>query len=302
MPKPIILLMVSSAMAAAIPLQAEACACGCNVFTVGSRWMMPISAGYSVSLQYDYMDQSSAWGNWRTVSPESIPDQEIRTHFYTAGFQFMPDRNWGVMVELPVWDRYVRTTNEEGDPYEVHHTSLGDVRLSGLFTGLSEDMSTGIQLGLKLPTGPYDQPQLDRDMQIGSGTTDFLLGGYQMGQESGWGWYGQALWQHALNTKAGYRPGDSFDIGAGIHYDGFLSLLSVLPTLQVAVSFRAKDAGENSDPENTGYERLFLSPGIDVVVGNLLIRSNVKIPVMTHVNGTQLVAPVLFGVTVGYSH
>ena len=47
-----------------------------------------------------------------------------------------------------------------------------------MYTGFFKDMSTGVIFGLKLPTGTYTAPGLDRDTQIGSGSTDLMLGGY----------------------------------------------------------------------------------------------------------------------------
>ena len=143
------------------PAAALACACGCNVFTVGARWTMPTSTGFGGFLQYNYMDQARNWGNWRSAPADANSDQEIRTNFYTLGFQYMPDRDWGIMAEAPVWNRYFRTINDNGNLASATHTSFGDVRLMGMYTGLSEDMSTGLQFGLKLPTGAFNESLLD---------------------------------------------------------------------------------------------------------------------------------------------
>lgn len=284
-----------------VPSLASACACGCSVFTVGTPWSMPIRSGFEVFFQYNFMDQSSDWSRYSGVPASLNSDLEIRTAFYTLGLQYMADRNWGVTVETPVWDRYFNTILDNGDAASVTHSSVGDVRVLGMYTGLSGDMSTGVQFGLKLPTGSFDQSLMDRDTQIGSGTTDFLLGGYQMGQEKGWGWFTQLMWQHAMNERSGYRPGDSFDISGGIHIDNILSSMGIIPTLQLAASLRGKDSGDQADPANTGYERVYVSPGIEAVLSNnLSVFANVKIPLWTHVQGVQLVAPALVGVTVSY--
>ena len=285
-----------------VPAMSFACACGCNVFTVGARWSMPTSSGFGAFLQYNYMDQAKNWGNWKSASPDANDDKEIRTNFYTLGLQFMADRNWGIMVETPMWNRYFRTMDDDGNLASATHTSFGDVRLLGMYTGLSEDMSTGIQFGLKLPTGSFTESLLDRDTQIGTGTTDLLLGGYQMGQEKGWGWYAQIMWQHAFNERDGYRPGDSFDASAGIHYDGLLNSFRIVPMVQLAGSFRGTDSGDNADPDNTGYGRLYISPGLQAVATpHLNLYADLRIPLLTHVNGNQLVAPALVNLTASYS-
>jgi len=290
-------------IAAVVSLQprAHACACGCNVFTVGARWTMPTGSGFSAYLQYNYMDQSRNWGGWSSASPDANSDLEIRTHFYTLGAQFMVDRDWGIMAEAPVWNRFFKTTDDDGNIVSATHTSFGDVRLMGVYTGLSEDMSTGIQLGVKLPTGPFSESLLDRDTQIGTGTTDLLVGGYRMGQAGAWGWYAQVMWQHPFNSRDGYKPGDSFDASVGLHFDGLLGRLPLMPVVQVAGSFRGIDSGENADPDNTGYDRVYIAPGLQVLLsGRVSLYADVRIPVVTHVRGTQLVAPALVNLAMGF--
>ena len=285
-----------------IPSIGSACACGCNVFTVGTPWLMPLRSGFEGFFQYNFMDQRTNWHNWASAASSLNSDLEIRTQFYTLGVQYMVGREWGVMVEAPVWTRYFNTTLDDGSRASVTHNSFGDVRVTGMYTGVSEDMSTGLQFGLKLPTGPFSQTLLDRDTQIGSGTTDLLLGGYQMGQENGWGWFSQIMWQHAFNTRSGYKPGDSFDINGGVHFEQILSSVGIIPTVQIAASFRGTDSGEAAEPENTGYDRVYFSPGFEALISsNLNLYADLKIPVWTHVRGMQLVAPALVGVTMSYS-
>ena len=284
-----------------LPTVVTACACGCNVFSVSSMWGMPTSSGIRMALLYDYMDQRNNWSDWHNAASNLNSDIELRTNFYTLGIQYMADREWGVMIEIPVWDRYFVTTDETGITASAGHTSLADIRVMGMYTGLSEDMSTGIVFGLKLPTGSFDQSLLDRDTQIGTGTTDLLFGVYKMGQEDGWGWYTQALFQHALNMRDDYRPGDNFDVSIGMHYDNLLERYNITPMVQLVASFRGMDRGLNASPDNTGYERLYISPGLEVTaIGHLSIIGNLKIPIITHVNGYQLVAPALSTVTLSY--
>jgi hypothetical protein len=284
-----------------MPARLLACACGCNVFSVGGRWMMPISTGISLHFTYNYMNQYQNWNGWNSTGSDLNEDKTILSEFYSLNMQYMIDRSWGIMVDAPFWNRYFKTTDDDGSLTSVNHFSAADIRLMGIYTGISEDMSIGIQFGLKLPTGPYDQSLLDRDTQIGSGTTDLLLGGYHMEQENGWGWYAQMMWQHAFNYKDGYKPGDSFDLSFGAHYDRFINIYKMAPMLHLAASFRGADKGIDAEPDNTGYFRLYLSPGIEVKFNNQFqIYGNFKIPLTTHVNGYQLVAPALVDVTIGY--
>jgi len=297
----IILVNLIAAIIILFPSYSYPCACGCNVFSVGGRWMMVISPGFRFFWTYNYMNQNQNWNGWNSAESGLNQDKIIRSEFYNLNALYTLDRSWGLMVEAPVWNRYFQTTTDDGNPVSASHLSLADIRLMGIYTGISEDMSIGIQFGLKLPTAPYNLSLLDRDTQIGTGTTDLLLGGYSMRQQRGWGWFTQVMLQHAFNYKDGYRPGDSFDFAVGAHYDKLLSSYKIVPMLQLNASFRRSDSGVNSDPSSTGYIRIYVSPGVEINLSNQIqLYGNFKIPVLTHVTGFQLVAPALVDVTLGY--
>lgn len=107
-------------------------------------------------------------------------DKEIETNFGGVGFDYQFNSDWGISVKIPYWDRIFRTdigTPAVPDMTTYRHSALGDIRLLGRYTGFSSDLSTGVTLGLKLPTGDWTYLNFDRDTSIGTGTTDLLLGG-----------------------------------------------------------------------------------------------------------------------------
>ena len=102
------------------------------------------------------------------------------------------------------------------------HSALGDIRITGRYTGFSPDLSTGVSVGLKLATGDWTYPNFDRDTSIGTGTTDLLLGAYHLGAigDSRFRWFAEGLLDRAFNTREGYRPGNELDVAAGVLYEG----------------------------------------------------------------------------------
>ena len=77
----------------------------------------------------------------------------------------------------------------------------GDIRLEGIYTGFSDDMSSGLTFGVKLPTGDDSHNDaygdIDRDSEIGTGSTDVLLGGFhrhRLTRDGSFTWFAQALW------------------------------------------------------------------------------------------------------------
>ena len=111
----------------------------------------------------------------------------------------MFNREWGVMARLPYANRNFTTdTGPPGGVQTFNSKEFGDLEVMGMYTGFFEDMSTGVMFGLKLPTGPYTAPGLDRDSQIGTGSTDLILGGFHRGMITGdnaWQYFSQIRWQ-----------------------------------------------------------------------------------------------------------
>ena len=76
----------------------------------------------------------------------------------------MLNRSWSVMAEVPYWERTAVEEDEVTGLLDKHRDSgFGDIRLTALYTGFSPDLSTGLKLGVKLPTGKFHTPGFERD-------------------------------------------------------------------------------------------------------------------------------------------
>jgi hypothetical protein len=191
-----------------LPQQAFACACGCGVFDVGGSSMMPSGQGGTVYLEYDYVNQDRNWNGSSRAPLTDNEDKQVRTSFYVAGLQYMFNRNWGVEVQVPYTDRHFTTTDEDsGNIVSFDHSDFGDIRITGIYSGFSSDMSTGLLFGVKLPNGDYGFHGFDRDTAIGTGSTDALLGFYHQGRltrDNLYGWFVHGIWdQPVLTTTTG---------------------------------------------------------------------------------------------------
>jgi hypothetical protein len=291
------------------PFSAFACACGCGVFDVGTSSMFPADAGGTVFLDYDYQDQNHNWSGTSSAPNANNGDKQIETHFVTLGAQYMFNRSWGAQVELPLWNRTFSTDLNFGAPppnvVSRNWTGLGDLRLKGIYTGFSEDLSSGLTFGVKLPTGSisHDPDVVDRDTQISSGSTDILLGGFHRDRfgSSRWNWFAQAELDLPVLTQGDYRPGFEADAAAGIYYDGLsLGRVKISPVGQIIGSWRDHDHGAGAAPADSGYERVLLSPGIEFHLHPVKIYADVELPVFQNMNGNQLTAPVLLKLSVSY--
>jgi hypothetical protein len=285
-----------------------ACACGCGVFDVGTSSMFPSGQGGTLWEEYDFMDQTHNWDKSSKASDADNSDKQIRTSFINTGFQYFFNRQWGISVELPYDHRDFKTDVNDGTPpvdiQSFEHSTFGDMRIKATYSGFSPDMSTGLTFGLKVPTGDWTYPGFDRDTELGTGSTDALIGGYHRGAILGsdsFSYFVQDLLDQPFLTQGGYRPGTEDDAAVGAYYNGWsFGGVKVTPIAEVENSFRSRDRGWASDPTDSGYERIILSPAIELDYKRIMVFFDVGFPVYVYTNGDQLVASELYKVTVSY--
>jgi hypothetical protein len=303
-------------VAAALP--ASACgACGCTLNSDWSAQGYASGAGFRLDLRFDYFNQDQLRQGLGRVDLAGISfptDREIQRQTINRNTTLMldwsPNANWGVTAMVPSFVRTHETI--AGGDTEVsssRSSGLGDVRLIGRYQGFAEDHSFGVQFGVKLPTGRTDDtfgsgPQagqlVDRGLQLGTGSTDLILGIYKFGELSmDWGYFAQASFQSAVSHQSGFRPGDGINANLGVRYAGWKS---VTPALQVNVRAEKPETGPEADTPNSGATLAYLSPGVTVHLSNQLhLYAFVQIPVYQHVTGYQIEPRFLASVGVHYN-
>jgi hypothetical protein len=295
---------------ATAPALAFACACGCSIFDVGTPSLIPKGAGGTVWLEYDFMNQ---YINWRQTQPASAganDDKQIKTHFLTAGAQYMFNHDWGAMITVPYTIRTFRTASDNNPDQinQYNHANFGDVRIWAMYTGLLEDMSLGLLAGFKLPNGDHTYYNFDRDTSIGTGSTDLLIGAYKIGniparvgnfnltfRERPFSWFTQLQYEYPFRSTGNYTPGKEFDGALGLFYNfGHVGPLKELaPFFTVLGAVRTHDLGVEADTPNSGYDRLLVAPGGEIRLGIFRLYSDVEFPAFIYTNGNQLIAPYL---------
>lgn len=270
--------LAAVALVLAAAPSAQACgACGC---TLNSDWASQGYAarpGFRFDLRFDHFNQDQLRAGTRSVDrgsfeiPNEIELQEkTLNRNLTATLDYAPSADWGLSLQVPIFNRYHATLAEgDTDPSFSKANGLGDVRLLGRYQGFSDSHAFGVQFGVKLPTGgirqtfnagPQNGEALDRGLQLGSGTTDLLLGCYAFGSLApDWGVFGQVLLQKPLAQKDGFRPGDGVNASLGLRYTGFAG---ITPHLQVNVRAEGREEGPNADFDNSGATLAYLSPGL----------------------------------------
>ncbi|HTW93927.1 MAG TPA: hypothetical protein VMD30_03970, partial [Tepidisphaeraceae bacterium] len=128
------------------------------------------------------MRQNHNWSGNGPAPDADNSDKEIRTDFFTLGLQYMFNRSWGFQVDVPYWNRYFKTTGGAtgNQIVALDWSALGDIRAEGIYTGFFPDQSLGVTFGIKFANGDWTHndayDDVDRDSEIGTGSTDLLLG------------------------------------------------------------------------------------------------------------------------------
>src|SRR2546423_4176720 len=287
-----------------------AASCGSAFCMVNTSWNVQgvwTEPGARLDLRFEYIDQDQPRAGSRKVGVGEIPrhHDEVRTvnRNWLGTYDYTFSDEWGISATLPFANRdHLHIHNHGGEkiPEDWHYREIGDLRVLGRRQGRSENVEAqrldfyGANFGVKLPTGSQDVRNTEGDLaertlQPGTGTTDLLAGGYfrrMLG--SGRSWFADVLVQQPLNSRANFKPGrrTSLDLGYRIEATDKLGVM-----LQLNALHRARDAGSDAEPDDSGGRFLFFSPGVSyVLTEKLQVYGFLQLPLYQYVNGVQLSA------------
>ncbi|HUP94428.1 MAG TPA: transporter [Burkholderiales bacterium] len=285
--------------------------CGSAFCMVNTNWNLQGLApepGLRLDLRFEYIDQDQP-----VTASRRIGFGEIRRHHdelrtinrnWLATLDYTFNQDWGVAITLPLLHPTHEHIHNHGGAQLLERwdfTRVGDTRVLGRRQWMRENTEKqqlsffGLSFGLKLPTGDFDVRNAagalaERSLQPGTGTTDLLLGAFYSHVVPAFSssWFVQTLWQTPLDYRADYRSGRRLSLDVGYRYEATdrIGLMLQLNTL-----YRSRDAGRESEPDDTGGRFVYLSPGVSYAVAkNAQIYAFVQKPLYQHVNGVQLTA------------
>jgi hypothetical protein len=279
--------------------------CGCSL---SSDWGLQ---GYSeipgpqFSVRDEYFDQADLRSGTHSVNRATLAfpnDNEIQQSTTNRNVWFgaeeVLDLNWALSLQVPWHDRDHATIAAGDTAISTSQASgIGDVRLVSryqLLHGMQNNLS--FQFGLKLPTGGFEQnfstgPQagspLDRGLQLGTGTTDLIVGTAWFARPlTTLGVFAQATLDQPLAERAGFSPSTSLTLNSGVRW---LNASAVTPQLQLNVRWDGREHGVNADIPNSGDAVVYLSPGVTADLNaKVNVFAFVQLPVYQRINGLQL--------------
>jgi hypothetical protein len=312
---------------------ALACAsCGCTLNSDWGSQGLSNQSGWSGDIRFDAVNQNKLRAGTSSISPLAASqltntqlntpaevEQYTRTNTLTATLDYSNGDTWGISIVAPYLSRSHSTLGSGSDgvifdpqngAYSSNSSGIGDIRIISRYFGFLDMRNLGVQAGLKLPTGQTNQlandgvTPVDPGLQLGTGTTDLILGAYYFDNFSdNWGYFLQGQYQHALNQSTingqSYKPGDGWNFTAGLRYEGFETFQ---PMLQVNHRIVNTDSGDAADTFATGGTLVYLTPGLIVPVSRQMsLYGNIQLPIYQNVNGIQLVPTAIFSVGARFS-
>lgn len=292
--------LLAFALLSSVPAHASCGSAFCSVNTDWAAQGLWSEPGTHVGLRFEYVDQSQPRAGTRKVAVGEIPmhHDEVRTinRNWLATVDHGLNDRWSLSFAMPLIDRsHEHIHNHHGAQLgeSWNFTELGDARVLARYR--ATPISPGLTFGLKLPTGAYDVANDDgdvaeRSLQPGTGTTDLIVGVFADGSwpEHKLSWFTQAAVQAALDTRDGYQRGARLGVDGGLRYDVGSGV-----GLQLQLNFvaRDRDSGPEAEPEDSGGQYLWLSPGVTVVIGpNWQAYAFAQWALYQYVNGVQLTA------------
>ena len=278
--------------------------CGCSLSSDWAAQGYASLPGLDAGVRFEYFEQSDLRSGPDSIDRATLTfpnDNEIQQKTVNRNtwldLNYVFNSSWALSAAIPYHDRF-HTTIAEGDTdiSTSHATGLGDIRLLARYQKFSTAESFSFQFGLKLPTGGFHQnfaegPQagelLDRGLQLGTGTTDLLVGAAWYTRPTvNFGLFASVMLDQPLAARDGFLPSASATLSSGVRW---LNSSRFTPQLQLNIKAEGREHGDQADTPNSGGTIAYLSPG---VTAELTPHVNsfvfVQLPVYQRVNGLQL--------------
>lgn len=293
--------------------------CGSTACSINTNWDEHSASqpGLSMDLRYSYSQADQLRSGSSKIAADTTFAGEVENlktvnKITTIGIDYTFDEHWGMALNAPFVSRehnhnlgpYTGSTSAGSETFSTN--AMGDSKVIARYRWTLNEAnhsSIGIKLGMKLNTGRQDALIVDNlgasklptevTLQTGSGSTDYIVGAFwqQADPASSLSWFAQALSQSALSNRADFKPGDQFNVDAGLRYafskscNGLLQINSQLNTADTGSNAALTAAGKTS----TGGNSVSITPGVSyAVMTGTNVYGLLQLPLYQYVNGEQL--------------
>lgn len=305
--------------------------CGSTACSINTNWDEHSASkpGLSMDLRYTYSQADQLRSGSSKIAADTTFAGEVENlstvnKIVTAGIDYTLDDHWGIALLVPYIARehshnlgpYTGATAAGSETFSAN--SLGDSKVVGRYRwelNGEDHSSVGVKLGMKLNTGRQDALIVDNlgasklptevTLQTGSGSTDLIAGVFwqQANPANALSWFAQAMAQSAITNRADFKPGDQYNLDAGIRYALSKNLSGLL---QLNAQWNAADTGSSAaltsaSRTSSGGNSVSLTPGVSyAILAGTNLYGLVQLPLFQYVNGEQLTPS--YAVTLGINH
>ncbi len=301
---PILLLLAFSRPAAAqersasmgLPNPIEYCD-----YCLASQGISPLEVGSSgVRADLRYLSLGSIYQDGKKVENSN---RELETHLtqqYSIYFSLSPRFSLGAFV--PIAKRHSEELNERGQTVTGNEFGLADVTMLVRYKAfVAHDIETtsivSFTGGVKLPTGKTSGKDsegnlLDAHVQLGTGSTDMLLGASGFLTFARVALIANLLGSITSKGANGHEFGNilNYDLSARYRlYPSEYGDTQLFATFGIYGEWRGKETQDGAAIASSGGNVLFLSPGLQLFpLPSITIEASYHIPVIHALNGSQL--------------
>jgi hypothetical protein len=270
-------------------------------FCLASQGISPLEVGSSgVRADLRYLSLGTMYQDGTKVENR---EHELETHLtqqYSLHYSFSPRFSLGAFV--PIAKRHSERLNETGQIVTGNEFGLADVILLLRYKALvAHTMETTsiitFAAGAKLPTGKTDGRDsegnlLDAHIQLGTGSTDVLLGLSGFLTFDRIALVGNLLGAITSQGANGHQFGNILNYDTSVRYRLYPSDYGdtqLFATFGVYGELRGKEIQDGTPIASSGGNVLFLSPGFQLFpLPSITIEASYHIPIVHALNGTQL--------------
>lgn len=252
---------------------------------------------FMLSYRYEFMKMKRISKNNHEASTADIlqdysmtpVDMDMRMHMVGAMYGVTEDLT--LMAMGSFIDKDMSMLNGSGKYSEMESMGFGDTKISAMYQAFnSGDNRLQYNLGFSIPTGNIKEHSktgstLPYQMQIGSGSYEFLPGLSYNGYNNSYSYGAQVNGVFRLNTNnSGYKMGDSYNFTTWVakKLDNALSISSRLD-YTINESIKGKDTNIsqmmiNMSPTNnstfSGSKKLDLFVGSNFIIPSTALKGN----------------------------
>jgi len=202
-------------------------------------------------------------------------------------------------------DRVIRKTSGIGDI-----VFISKYRLLAPVSPRKPEFAIG--LGIKIPTGDYDQADyfgiMSASQQVGTGAFDFLASANYSQLISNFNIYSSAILRLPTKNNRDYKFGNEIEIRAATQYIGLSEFFAPLLGVHARFSARSEYDGSPFDSygggayRDSGGEWIYINPGVEIKpIKSVGLNFELSIPIYNRVNGRQISETITWRLATSFS-